>query len=330
MSGRRSIGKKAGRREKLPSWDVDTEKPAKKASESEKPSSWELDTDEPKKDTNESMPSSRELEEEQLVSQETSEQTTEAFEHETLQNEEMENEDHPEERVITRTFSNKDFNHWATDNNANAGEALSHDQGSRKPYVVGKTRLDRQSIGVGALGQRFDALIMKNPDNLGHNQGRIVTAVKDLPPSIPFDLDTFSPLEDADLEPDEEAFLNLDALRPTDSSTLTRYDFEELRDEIADGFNGSQLVVYWRRRKNPDLKPAEASAAYPWLRDLGTWIPVDQDNAYPISREKKMKQQYAHRVMTQIWGLQIQEEVERPGRVTARLATLSYTLITSE
>lgn len=331
MSGRRSVGKKAGKRERVSSWDGDTQKPAKRASAGHKSQRMELDEDEPIGNTrNEKLSKSRGLSDEQFVSQEVPEQTTEPQEDYVLPIDETEQQGLIKERTITRAFSEEDFNHWAAEEKEPTSEALEHYQNTQKPYIVGKTRLSRQNVGVGALGQRFNALVMKNPDALGHNKGRIVTAGKDLPPSIPFDLEGFSPVEDADMEPDEEAFLNLNTLRPTDSSTLTRYAFEALRDEIAEGFNGNQLILYWRRHDDPELKPAEASAAYSWLRDLGTWAPVDEANIYPISREKKAKQYYAYRIMTSIWGLQVQEQVETPGRVVARLATLPFTLITSK
>ena len=242
--------------------------------------------------------------------------------------EEVGDADYPIQRVTSRGFSPDDFSQWAAGEGEPSSEVLKHFQDTWQPYVVGKTRLDRQNVGVGALGQRFNALVMKDPDTLGHNEGRIVTAAKDLPPSIPFDLEGFAPAEIENMEPDEEAFENLDALRPTDSSTLTRHDFESLRDLIADGFNGSQLVMYWRTHRDPEEKPAYDSATYPWLQDLGTWTPVDQDGVHKLSREKKAKRYYAYRILTRIWGLQIQEEVEIPGRVVAKLRNLPHTLIT--
>lgn len=330
MSGRRGIEEKGSRRGKLASWGNDMEKPVRKASQKEKPS-WEDDLETPsRKARPDREQSSRDIREEQFSIQDAPEHTHEVPVDDPMRPEQMEDEGHPAERVIERSFSEEDFNSWAAGEEVNPSEALNHYQQSGKPYIVGKTRLDRQSVGVGALGQKFNALVMKDPDTLGHNEGRVLSTTEELPHSIPFDLEGFSPPENADLEPDEEAFLNLDAIRPTESSTLTRYEFEALRDEIADGFNGTQLISYWRRHHDSNLKPAEASAAYSWLRDLGTWVPVDEESIHPISREKKAKQYYAYRLMTQTWGLQIQEEVEIPGRVTAKLATVPYTLVTSK
>lgn len=371
MSGRRTVGKKAGKKEELPSWDVEpaeSSKPdPKKDSQdqmrpiweemeeqatpswgakgdlegtrqepkehSEKQASAELDPEGSSPATNETIPLRR-VEEEASKSQNIFERPTEADMGEPLGGEPLETDDadiqqQQAERKIGRSISDEDFSYWAADEHGNPRKTSETSQRAQKPYIIGRTRLDRQNVGLGALGQKFDALVMNDPDALGHREGRFIPSHNELPPSIALDPETFSRVEEPGMEPDEEAFLNLDSLRPTMSSTLTRHDFESLRDMIAEGFNGSQLILYWQRHRDPDVKPVDASAAYTWLKDLGTWKPVDEE-IYPTSRETKAKISYANRIMTQIWGLQVQEEVEMPGRVTAKLATVPHTLISSE
>lgn len=173
--------------------------------------------------------------------------------------------------------------------------------------------LRQEHLSIEALGRRVGALIIKNPNQL-HRKGKGSTFLPE--PTTPLgDLDWKSmvPTEGAEIDAATEASGHIEELRPTDSLTIPRNHYHKLKEELAFGFTGNQLALYYSQKDKSAAPQPSETPAYPWVVDQTAWKPSTPEFT---GKEAKKKHHLARMIMTLQWGLQVQEEVESPGLAT--------------
>lgn len=108
----------------------------------------------------------------------------------------------------------------------------------------------------------------------------------------------------------EEVRANIDELRPSDTTVVRRKDFEKLVDALVDGFTREQLVGYFNRGDWEHTLQANDAPSHPWMVKQGAWQAAQSNQWGSL----KPKQQQAVLILTAMWNLEIQEQVEGLGR----------------
>ncbi|ODA78668.1 hypothetical protein RJ55_06050 [Drechmeria coniospora] len=168
---------------------------------------------------------------------------------------------------------------------------------ARPRRVFSHGLLRHQDLGVTVLGKPIEALIIKNPNKMRNLRKPLPileedTAVTGSPvhwgDNVPMDDDCSSDFS-------AEVQRNIEELRPKYSTVLRRKDFDKLMSALVDGFTGSQLIDYFSKGNSDSMLNAADTPSYSWLAVL---------------------------IMTTMWKLEIQEQVEglgTPNRVIESL-----------
>ena len=184
--------------------------------------------------------------------------------------------------------------------------------------------LRQQNLSVDALGERVNALIVKNPSRLGKQISGLAFTSEPLPPISELDWKSVLPEKDNDVDAAKEAIRNIEELRPTETTVLPKVSFDSILDRLVNDFTGQQLHVYSRLRKS--LEPKSTVASYAWLESQTEW-----KTSTPQSHENELrKHRLARRILATHWGIQIQEEVENPGTTTIVVSHAVFRLVTRE
>ncbi|KAK5998841.1 hypothetical protein PT974_01225 [Cladobotryum mycophilum] len=167
-----------------------------------------------------------------------------------------------------------------------------------------------RNLGVEALGQPVEALVVKNPNQMRRPRKPVrMLEEEKMAESIDLHWQTVMPKVE---EPDElmdEAVQNIDELRPIDTNTLRIKDFDDLADQLVEGFTYNQLLAYFHRNlPKIDTKKTEIPK-YDWVLEQTFWKASQPDHWELL----KPKQRYAVMIIKKIWNLDIQEQVEGLG-----------------
>ncbi|KAG9258636.1 mitochondrial inner-membrane-bound regulator-domain-containing protein [Emericellopsis atlantica] len=181
--------------------------------------------------------------------------------------------------------------------------------------------LHQESMGLKALGEDLSAIIMNNPDTLRRPFEPIVMP-KDAPEE-PLDWDQLLEAEtpaDADAE---DISRNIEAMRPRHSPVLSSREYDALAKKVNDAFLSEQLVRYITPRKESMTDFGSINVSFPWMKSLSRWTPMGDRTTH-----QSPKRRLVHDIMTKLWGLQRQEEVDKLGSCLVELKPEAYSLIT--
>ncbi|KOS17613.1 hypothetical protein ESCO_003286 [Escovopsis weberi] len=175
------------------------------------------------------------------------------------------------------------------------------------------------------------ALIVKNPNRLRWPPKPIRELAPEQFPQTELDWNDFVPKEEEPSELMDEAVRNLESMRPVDAAPLSMRDFDELRDQLVDGFTYNQLTSYFYRqlrqmgmtRKQLVESLKTEAVRYDWVIEQTKWEASEPDH-----REKSTpKVDYALMIMQALWKIEVKEQVEGLGRVQLWLQPDVFKLI---
>ncbi|PNY29914.1 Uncharacterized protein TCAP_00174 [Tolypocladium capitatum] len=171
--------------------------------------------------------------------------------------------------------------------------------------------LHQQHLGVEALGKPVEALIIKNPNKMKRSRKAVPLLEEAVASGVPLHWEDGLPQEDGpESDFSEEVWKNIDELRPSDTTVVRRRDFEKLVDALVDGFTREQLVGYFNGGDWEHTLQANNTPSYPWMVKQGAWQAAQSNQWGSL----KPKQQQAVLILTAMWNLEIQEQVEGLGR----------------
>ncbi|KND88019.1 hypothetical protein TOPH_07280 [Tolypocladium ophioglossoides CBS 100239] len=173
--------------------------------------------------------------------------------------------------------------------------------------------LRHQYLGVEALGKPVEALIIKNPNKMKSARKAVPLLEEEaVAAGVPLHWEDVLPKEEEpEFDFSEEVRKNIDELRPSDTTVVRRKDFEKLVNALVDGFTREQLVGYFNRGDWEHTLRANNTPSYPWMVKQVTWQAAQSNQWGSL----KQKQQQAVLILTAMWNLEIQEQVEGLGRM---------------
>ncbi len=114
----------------------------------------------------------------------------------------------------------------------------------------------------------------------------------------------------------EEARANIDELRPTTETSLTRKEFRKLQNTLTKGFLRSQLKDYIQEHRAAGRANA-AAQPYKWIKAVSPWVPLNGDSNTEEEIDRSLrgylpqssteKERMVVQIMRECWGLSIQE-----------------------
>lgn len=190
--------------------------------------------------------------------------------------------------------------------------------------------VNRQSLGVDALGKPVEAFIIKNPNKLrftrkenpDHPEG---VAASDAT-GEPLTWQSVMPQMTDESELSEEVWQNIEEIRPNDTTIVRRKDFDKLIDYLVDGFTQEQLVTYFSRGNWDKILENTNGPLYTWLVKQSTWSPAQSNDWASL----KPKQRQAVAILSGKWKLEILEQIEGLGRSIVWLQPDTFNLIASK
>ncbi|GAB0135055.1 hypothetical protein EsDP_00003407 [Epichloe bromicola] len=185
--------------------------------------------------------------------------------------------------------------------------------------------VNRQSLGVDALGKPVEAIIIKNPNRLKRPSKPIPLSEDERTGTgIPLDWQSIFPRESDASDVSDEVWQNIEEIRPRDATVVRRVDFDKMVARLVDGFTQEQLVTYLNRGKWDDVWEGENSPGYPWILKQSPWIAAQPNQWGALKR----KQQQAVMILSVKWKVDIQEHIEGLGRTVVWLQPTVFQLIT--
>lgn len=189
--------------------------------------------------------------------------------------------------------------------------ASPHDTIAERRAISHELLLPRQ-LGVTALGQPIEALVMKNPNKMRPTLKSPTKLKEQRGTSSDLywkDLVAAQVEEDPD-SPDVIAQRNIEELRPKMPTVLRMHDFMGLLQILTDGFTTIQLQRYHKTFPEKQVLVQEETPDYPWLMKQISW---KASKTFPrISQSPKHI--YAQNILLKNWGISIQEYEEDLGR----------------
>lgn len=177
----------------------------------------------------------------------------------------------------------------------------------RNELVVGR------KLGVSALGVPANAIVIKNPNQMRLPR-RPVTQVDEEPQksdsAIKWENLVSREQREEVSELSDEAMLNIEELRPTDTKTLRLKDFNNLIQSLCDGFTTAQLRDYYRDYEMAGQAQGEKSTELHWALKQIPWTPIQTLQL----ADQSPKQIFAQKIVLSKWDVQIQEQVDGLGR----------------
>lgn len=186
-------------------------------------------------------------------------------------------------------------------------------QGRRLPARIFRhDLLNHQNLGVDALGKPVEALIIKNPNKMRSSKRQIPVLEEEMAATgMPLEWQSVLPNEETtEAAFSNEVMQNIEELRPKDTGILKRRDIDKLIDGLVDGFTREQLVTYVNRGKWDGAFQEDNSPSYSWVLKQSPWVAA-QSNHWELL---KPKQQQAVLILTGMWKLEVQEQIEGLGR----------------
>lgn len=185
--------------------------------------------------------------------------------------------------------------------------------------------VNRQSLGVDALGKPVEAIIIKNPNRLKRPSKPIPLSEDERAGTgIPLDWQSVFPRESDESDVSDQVWQNIEEIRPRDATVVRRVDFDKLVARLVDGFTQEQLVTYLNRGKWDDVWEGENGPGYPWILKQSPWIAAQPNQWGALKR----KEQQAAMILSVKWKLEIQEHIEGLGRTVVWLQPTVFQLIT--
>jgi hypothetical protein len=187
----------------------------------------------------------------------------------------------------------------------------------------------RQSLGVGALGKPVDALIIKNPNKLRFTKKEPTEHDTNVRHEVGTHL-TWQSLVPQETEAEESAFdkevwQNIEEIRPKESTIIKRKDFDKLVEYLAEGFTHEQLVTYFNLGNWDNIMDTTGEHSYSWLLKQSPWAAANLNDWAAL----KLKQRQAVAILTAMWKLEIQEQIEGLGRTVVWVKPDIFNLIAS-
>ena len=182
--------------------------------------------------------------------------------------------------------------------------------------------VNQEHLGVGALGRPADALIIKNPNKMWAPKKPLpILEEEEALPEAGLDWRDLVPKpNDTPSDVFEEVRQNIDELRPKDTSVLGEWAFNNLLNNLVEGFTRQQLGDYYRHATDDSLKRAEDIAVYPWIEEETPW-----NTSHPFdTRGLKPKQMLALMIMQTKWSLEPREQAEAVGQKQVKLKANTF------
>ncbi|EFX02772.1 hypothetical protein CMQ_2701 [Grosmannia clavigera kw1407] len=134
----------------------------------------------------------------------------------------------------------------------------------------------------------------------------------------------------------DEVSSHIDALRPTDETTVTRSDFQRRRESLTAGFTVAQLREYIDAHREPVVRPA----AYAWAVQQLPWVPGGPASELKAKTPSSAlflrgyttssmlsKDWLAVQLMRECWGLAVRELMDAPGLLDVTVRELEFALL---
>lgn len=189
--------------------------------------------------------------------------------------------------------------------------------------------LTHQNLGVAALGQPVEALILKDPNRMKRIKKSLPVLELESTLKAPVELkwadyvDAPGDAKDSALE----AWENIDEMRPAaDASVISAHEYHKLVAALVDGFTRSQLSSYITMKHTEALESGEEelSTEYPWIQKQTPWKP-----AFEIELEDtKPKYLLSAAIINKLWKIEVREQVENLGRVLLWVHPTTFQLLT--
>lgn len=189
--------------------------------------------------------------------------------------------------------------------------------------------LTHQYLGVAALGQPVEALILKDPNRMKRMKKSLPVLEFESTLKAPVELkwadyvDAPGDVKDSALE----AWENIDEMRPAaDTSVISAHEYHKLVAALVDGFTRSQLSSYITMKHTEALESEvqELSTEYPWIQKQTPWKP-----AFEIELEDtKPKYLLSAAIIDKLWKIEVREQVENLGRVLLWVPPTTFQLLT--
>lgn len=186
--------------------------------------------------------------------------------------------------------------------------------------------LTHQYLGVAALGQPVEALVLKDPNRMKRTK-------KTLPVYEPEAADASVELKWSDYvepageekDPALEAWDNLDEMKPVDSKTISVHEYHKLVDSLVEGFTRGQLASYITMKHAQELE-AEAGgpAKHGWVVKQTPWTPAHEIDL----QDTKPKYLLSAAIIDKVWKLEVREQVASLGRTLLWVTPITFKLLT--
>ncbi|KAI5464215.1 mitochondrial inner-membrane-bound regulator-domain-containing protein [Mariannaea sp. PMI_226] len=173
--------------------------------------------------------------------------------------------------------------------------------------------LENAPLGVSALGMEADAILVKNPNKMRHDQ-RPTLEVDEKPVESSIENIDWSKLSpqnrvDEHTVTKEEVWNNINELRP-DTKALRMKDYEKLSRALFNGFTTQQLRDYLREAPDEAGSPEINLGDYFWIAKQIPWAPFRTMQSTNLA----YKSAYIHKLITQKWNVKIQDFVDDLGQ----------------
>lgn len=191
----------------------------------------------------------------------------------------------------------------------------------KRQKLRGDELLYQRDVGIKALGQTVDALILRNPNKMFTSRADEPLIERDQP-SKPFDLQNVvgHAQEASAAQPQSELFRNIEELRPSDTTVLRRSQFEELQQALLDGFTTAQLRAYMQAFPKENV---EDIAPYAWVTEQVDSLHSEQNP----EMSRSVKSSFVLRIMLRAWHLETQDEYEKVGSMRFQLRQDAWWLL---
>lgn len=195
---------------------------------------------------------------------------------------------------------------------------------SRRPF--NDELLTHQYLGVAALGQPVEALILKDPNRMKRARRSLPVLETEPTFSKAVELKWTDYVESTDdsKDPAREAWDNIDEMRPTDTNIISIYDFDHLVSSLVDGFTKQQLATYITTKHAEDLGAAVEEPQLPWVVKQTPWK-AEHDIEL---QDTKPKYLLSAAIVDKVWKLDVREQVDSLGRALLWLEPITFKLLT--
>lgn len=167
-----------------------------------------------------------------------------------------------------------------------------------------------------ALGQPVEVLVIKNPNKMRSTKKPAPLLKEEMAATgLPLELQDLMPPTSAEPGDTEEVWQNIDEIRPKGTLVIRRREFEKKVKQLIDGFTQEQLKTYFDQGERSVALDSESKSTFPWILNQTPWIAAQCNARLKLT----LKQRQAFMIMDVLWKLEIQEDIEGPGRMAVWL-----------